>query len=335
MELAESDCMDKKRIGGLEVSAFGLGCMGMTGFYGNVDREECKKTIQIAFEKGITLFDTADNYGFGENEALLGEAIAPFRNQVSIATKVGVVLSKEHPKTVSINGTLKYIKSQCHISLKRLGVSTIDLYYLHHLDPSTPIEETMHAMAELIREGKIRHIGLGEIGTENIRRAHKIHPVTTIQAEYSLIFREPEKRLIPICEELGIGFIACAPLGRGLLTGSIQSFNGLQSTDFRKVFPRFSKENLPHNLQIVENLKKIAKKKSCSLSQLALGWISSQSESVIPIFGTTKATHLTENVSRVKVTETEIAAINQIVARGEILGCRLTDAAKLLYYDDS
>ena len=176
--------MDKKRIGTLEVSALSLGCMGMTGFYGNTDREQCIQTIQTAFEQGISFFDTADNYGFGENESLVGAAIAPFREKVSIATKVGVVRSRETPNIVSINGAPEYIKKQCAISLKRLGVSTIDLYYLHHIDPNTPIEETIHAMAQLVAEGMVRHLGLGELSAENIRRANKVHPITAIQAEY-------------------------------------------------------------------------------------------------------------------------------------------------------
>lgn len=326
--------MDKKRIGKLEVSALGLGCMGMTGFYGTADRAECKRVIQTAFEKGISHFDTADNYGFGDNEVLLGEAIAPFRNKISIATKVGVVRSKENPSAVSINGKPEYIKNQCLISLKRLGVSTIDLYYLHHLDLHTPIEETMHAMTELVREGKIRYIGLGEVGTENIRRAHKVHPITAIQAEYSLFFREPEKHLIPLCQELGIGLVACAPLCRGLLTGSVTSFSALQANDFRRFFPRFSESNLPHNLQLVEHLRKIARAKPCSLAQLALGWLSSQSPHIMPIFGTTKPSHLTEDLSAVQFSGSEIHEINAVVAQGSIHGDRLTEAARPFYHTD-
>ena len=326
--------MDKKRLGTLEVSALGLGCMGMTGFYGHADREQCIQTIQIAFEKGITFFDTADNYGFGENEILLGEAIASFRDKVSVATKVGVVRSKENPSAVAINGKPEYIKRQCLASLKRLGVSTIDLYYLHHLDSHTPIEETMHAMAELIADGKVRHIGLGEVGIENIRRAHKIHPVTAIQAEYSLFFRGPEKRLIHLCQELGIGLVACAPLCRGLLTGSITSFNALQANDFRRFFPRFSETNLPHNLKIVEDLRKIAKKRSCSLAQLALGWVSCQTLPIVPVFGTTHSSHLIENISPMKFSASDICEIKAAMAQVSVHGDRLPDAAKPLYRTD-
>lgn len=326
--------MKQKKIGNLEVSALGLGCMGMTGFYGTTDQEACIKIIQTAFEKGITFFDTADNYGCGENEVLLGKAIAPFRDQVSIATKVGVVRSQQNPNTISINGKPEYIKSQCLKSLNSLGISTIDLYYLHHLDPHTPIEETMVALVELVKEGKIRYIGLGEVGSENIRKAHKIHPITAIQAEYSPFYREPEKLLIPLCEELEIGLIACAPLCRGLLTGSITSHNMLQSNDFRRFFPRFSEQNLSHNLKIIELLKKIAKTKSCSLSQLALGWVTSQSASIIPIFGTTQTSHLIENISQIHLSKSEICAINEIVMQASVYGDRLIEAIKPIYRMD-
>ena len=327
--------MDKKRLGkNLEVSALGLGCMGMTGFYGDVNRKECEKIIQAAFEKGISMFDTADNYGFGENEELLGHAIAPFRNKISIATKVGVVRSRENPKTVLINAKPEYIKNQCAVSLKRLGISTIDLYYLHHLDPYTPIEETMYAMKELIHEGKIRYIGLGEVGSENIRRAHKIHPITAIQAEYSLFSREAEKHLISLCQELDIGLVACAPLCRGLLSGAITSSNAFHPHDFRRFFPRFSETNLPHNLKFIAELSKIAQMKSCSLSQLALGWVSSQSSFIIPIFGTTKYSHLIEDISEIKLSKLEIDTINKVVIEGSVHGDRLTDTAKPLYLTD-
>jgi aryl-alcohol dehydrogenase-like predicted oxidoreductase len=327
--------MDKKRLGkNLEVSALGLGCMGMTGFYGDVDKKECEKIIHAAFEKGVSMFDTADNYGFGENEELLGRAIAPFRGKVSVATKVGVVRSRENPKAVSINAKPEYIKNQCAISLKRLGISTIDLYYLHHLDPHTPIEETMYAMKELVLEGKIRYVGLGEVGSENIRRAHKIHPITAIQAEYSLFSREPEKLLIPLCKELNIGLVACAPLCRGLLSGAITSSNTFRPDDFRRFFPRFSETNLPHNLKIVAELSKIAKMKSCSLSQLALGWVSSQSSFIIPIFGTTGLSHLIEDISEIKLSKSEIDTINRVVIEGSVHGDRLTDTAKPLYRTD-
>lgn len=209
------------------------------------------------------------SYGFGENEALVGAAVAPFRDKVTTATKVGVVRSRKTPNIISINGTSDYIKQQCATSLKRLGVSTIDLYYLHHVDPNTPIEETISAMAQLVEEGKVRYLGLGEMSTENVRRAHKIHPITAIQAEYSLFSKEAEKGIIPLCRELGIGLVPCAPVCRGLLGGSITSFDDLASDDFRRMLPRFEPENFAHNFEIVSALKMVAQHKSCSLSQLA------------------------------------------------------------------
>lgn len=322
--------MAKKRIGTLEVSALGLGCMGMTGFYGKADRRRCIQTIQMAFENGVAFFDTADNYGFGENEELLGAAVAPFRDKVSIATKVGVVRSREAPNIVTINGTPEYIKKQCKASLRRLGIEKIDLYYYHHVDPNTPIEETMRAMAELVAEGKVRHIGLGEVGAENIRRAHKVHPIAAVQAEYSLFSRDAEEHIIPLCEELGIGFVACAPLSRGLLSG----VHELGPDDSRRIFPRFEPKNLSHNLKIVSELAKVAHAKSCSLAQLALGWVSSQSTSIIPIFGTTRPDHLLENLKKVSLTQVEIDAMNEIVAKGVVHGSRLPEVAKSLYKTD-
>lgn len=326
--------MGKKRLGSLEVSNLALGCMGMTGFYGHVNREQCIQTIQRAFELGISLFDTADNYGFGANEELVGSAIAPFRDKVSIATKVGVVRSKEAPNRVSINGTAEYIKQQCTVSLKRLGVSVIDLYYLHHVDPNTPIEETIHAMTQLVAEGKVRHLGLGEISAENIRRAHKIHPITAVQAEYSLFSRGAEKQIIPLCKELGIQFIACAPLGRGLLSGKITSIQDLASDDFRLQFPRFESANLAHNFKIVSALKKKTLAKSCHLSQQALAWVSSQS--FIPLFGTTQGSHLQENVRSEDIlfTREEIHSMNEIVSKEGVRGARHPESSRRLYEMD-
>lgn len=315
--------MNKKKLGSIEVSGLGLGCMGMTGFYGPAEREECIRAIQLAYEQGVTFFDTADNYGFGENESLVGSAIAPFRNHVMVATKVGVVRNRETPGVFSINGTPEYIKKQCTVSLKRLGVETIDLYYLHHLDPKTPIEKTIQAMAELIVEGKVRHIGLGEMSADAIRRAHKIHPITAVQAEYSLFSREASNSIIPLCKELGIGFVACAPLSRGLLTGCISSPQSLAPNDSRRKFPRFEPENLTHNLKVVAALKKIALAKSCTLSQLALSWISSQYP--IPLFGTTQSDHLLENLksSKVLLTQTELHTIEELLSKKPIQGTKL------------
>ena len=325
--------MNKIRLGTLEISDFGLGCMGMTGFYGLSDRNQCIQTIQVAFEQGISFFDTADNYGFGDNESLLGTAIASFRNKVSIATKVGVVRSKETPNTFSINGMPKYIKKQCAISLKRLGGSTIDLYYLHHIDPTTPIEESIHAMSELVAEGKVRHIGLCEMPIEQIRRAHKIHPITAIQTEYSLFSRDAESQIIPICKELGIKLIACAPLCRGLLSGAIHSFDDLAPDDARRMLPRFESENLVHNFKIVSELKKIVQGKPCTVAQLALAWVVSQSASFVPLFGTTQSKHLQENIksAKIKLAQTEIDAIDEIVSKGIVRGSRHPEIIQHIY----
>jgi len=317
----------------LEVSSLGLGCMGMTGFYGQVNKQQCIETIQVAFEKGITFLDTADNYGFGDNEVLVGNAIASFRKNVCIATKVGVVRKRENPHIVSINGTPQYIKEQCINSLKRLGTSVIDLYYLHHVDLNTPIEETIQAMADLVKEGLVRHIGLGEVAAQYIRRAHAIHPITAVQAEYSPFSRTAEKDILPTCKELGIGFVACAPICRGLLSGAITTFQDLKAGDSRQNFPRFQKENLIHNLSIVTSLKKIANEKSCTLSQLSLAWSYALGPSIIPLFGTTKPIHVQENIKSTKIdlTQSEIDNINAIVSKGTVHGERHPESAKKLY----
>jgi aryl-alcohol dehydrogenase-like predicted oxidoreductase len=325
--------MNKKRLGTLEISALGLGCMGMTGFYGQSDRKQSIQTIQVAFEQGISFFDTADNYGFGDNEILVGTAIAPFRDKISIATKVGVVRNRKTPNIFSINGTSEYIKNQCTATLKRLGISTIDLYYLHHVDPNTPIEESIHALAQLIAEGKVRHLGLGEMSVDLIRRAHRVYPITAVQAEYSLFSRESENHLIPLCKELGIKFIACAPLCRGLLSGNVTPFHDLAPEDSRRMFPRFESGNLAHNFKIISSLKEVAQRKSCSLSQLALAWIFVQSPSVVPLFGTTRASHVEENIKSIKIlfTQTEIDTINEIVSNGIVRGSRHPEIVKQLY----
>lgn len=326
--------MDLKKFRTLEVSGLGLGCMGMTGFYGQVNQKQCIQAIQTAIENGITLLDTADNYGFGDNEVLLGSAIAPFRKKIRIASKVGVVAKKENPRmAVSINGTPQYIKQQCETSLKRLGVSVIDLYYLHHVDPNTPIEETIHAMAELVADGLVRHIGLYEMGAQYIRRAQAVHPITVVQAEYSLFSRTAEEQILPLCKELGIGFVACAPMCRGLLSGTIASFVDLRPDDFRQKFPRFQADNLIHNLSIVDSLKKVAMDRSCSLSQLSLAWVAAQSPSIVPLFGTTKPSHVLENIKSTgtRLTRREIDTINEIVSKGVVRGDRHTEMAKKLY----
>ena len=322
-----------KKFRTLEVSGLGLGCMGMTGFYGIVNKDQCIETIQTALENGVTFLDTADNYGFGDNETLVGAAIVAHREKVCIATKVGVVLKKETPNVVSINGTPQYVKRQCVNSLKRLGVPVIDLYYLHHVDPNTPIEETISAMGELVSEGLVRHIGLCEMGVQYIRRAHAVHPITVVQAEYSLFSRTAEEQILPLCEELGIGFVACSPICRGLLSGAITSFQDLAPGDFRQKFPRFQTENISHNLSIINALKKMAIEKSSSLSQLSLAWVAAQSPSIVPLFGTTRPIHVLENIKSAKIhlTQSEIDKINEIVSKGIVRGDRHPEMAKKLY----
>lgn len=325
--------MQVKKLNTFEVSSIGLGCMGMTGFYGYVDPKQCCQTIHTAIENGITLLDTADNYGFGTNETLVGAAIAKVRNKVFIATKVGVVCDKATPHKVSINGTSQYIKQQCLNSLKRLGISVIDLYYLHHIDPNTPIEETIHAMGELVSAGYIRHIGLCEMEAQYIRRAHAVHPIAAIQAEYSIFSRMAEDKILPLCKELGIGFVACSPISRGLLSGKISSFQDLALGDSRQKFPRFQIENLSHNLSIVHSLQKIADENACSLSQLSLAWIAAKSPFVVPIFGTTQSIHVLENSksTNIHLTEQTIDKINTIVAREVVHGDRHPEIMKQFY----
>ncbi|HSX10130.1 MAG TPA: aldo/keto reductase [Chlamydiales bacterium] len=311
----------------MDQNSLGLGCMGMTGFYGKVDRNRCFRTIATAIEHGITLLDTADNYGFGDNEVLVGHAVASCREKVRIATKVGVVSKRDNPAATYIDGSPRYVKEQCKRSLKRLGVDVIDLYYLHHLDHNTPIEETIQAMAELVAEGLVRHIGLCEMGVQSIRRAHAIHPIAVVQAEYSLFSRTAEERLLPLCKELGIGFVACAPICRGLLSGA--SFAQIASDDFRRYFPRFQSENLAHNLLLVKELRKMAKEKRCSLSQLSLAWVAAKGSFIAPLFGTTEPTHVVENTKKVPLTEIEIERIGEI-GKG-VRGDRHTEMMKKLY----
>jgi len=316
----------------LRVSPLGLGCMGMTGFYGHTDRDQCIHTIQTAVEEGITFLDTADCYGFGENERLVGSVIAPFRSNVCIATKVGVVRTRDS-SSFSINGSPNYIKESCKNSLRRLGVSVIDVYYLHHIDPQTPIEESIEAMAQLVAEGLVRSIGLGEMGAQYIRRAHAVHPITAVQAEYSLFSREAEEQILPVCQELGIGFVACSPMCRGLLSNTINSPQDLGSDDFRRHLPRFQSENLEHNLSIASALKAIAQEKECSLSQLALMWVLAHSPTIIPLVGTTQSNHLNEDIRSLdlSLTQQELERINRIVAKGAVRGDRHPEAAKKLY----
>jgi len=325
--VCHSVSMDKRTLGStLEVSTLGLGCMGMSEFYGTADEGEAIATIHRALELGVTFLDTADMYGPFTNERLVGKAIAGRRDEVVLATKFGKERN-EDGSWIRINGSPDYVRRACDASLERLGVDHIDLYYQHRVDTNTPIEETVGAMKELVEAGKVRHLGLSEAGPQTIRRAHDVHPIAALQTEYSLWSRDPEEEVLPTVRELGIGFVAYSPLGRGFLSGQIRSLDDLDPQDYRRRGPRFTGENFQKNLDLVAKVEEIAVEKGVTTGQLALAWVLAQGDEIVPIPGTKRRTYLEENVQAVEVelTGDDLRRIDEAFPKGATAGDRYPD----------
>ena len=311
----------------LRVSTVGLGCMGMSEFYGAGDETEAIATIHRALDLGVTLLDTADMYGVGRNEELVGRAIRGRREQVVLATKFGNVRGADGG-FLGVDGRPAYVRAACEASLRRLGVETIDLYYQHRVDPNTPIEDTVGAMAELVRAGKVRYLGLSEAAPETIRRAHAVHPIAALQTEYSLWSRDPEEAILPTVRELGIGFVAYSPLGRGFLTGRIKRVEELAEDDYRRHNPRFQGENFQRNLALVAEVETMAREKGCTPAQLALAWVLAQGGDIVPIPGTKRRRYLEDNLGALSfaLTADDLARIDSILPAGAAFGQRYAEA---------
>jgi aryl-alcohol dehydrogenase-like predicted oxidoreductase len=322
--------MNFRKLGkqGPAVSAIGLGCMGMSEFYGSTNDDQSIRTIHQALDWGVNFLDTADMYGIGHNEELVGRAIKKHRDKVVLATKFGNVRGPDG-SFKGVNGKPSYVKAACDASLNRLEVDVIDLYYQHRVDPDTPIEETVGAMADLIKQGKVRFLGLSEAAPETIRRAHSVHPISVLQTEYSLWTRDVEKEILSTCRDLGIGFVPYSPLGRGFLTGRIKSTDDLEEGDWRRNSPRFQGDNLKHNLAIIRRLEKIAAAKQCSLAQLALSWLLAQGQDIVPITGTKRRKYLEDNLKalQVQLSQEDLSQIDQAAPLGTAKGLRYPDAS--------